>query len=115
MTRIPCCTKPNDSTVCEPPSGPEDDCAVSHFALFDAGDDYSSVLQGALRKWEYTHGGNRSWAVAQAFGPKREDPSAHHAFNLWLDQDRLLHIIEPQTDELRTASEYEYTVASVFM
>ena len=78
-------------------------------------DDFSAILQGKLRSYEYVHGGNLSYAFGQGFGPLKTDDSSGHAFNFFIADDRLLYIVEPQTATVFTPDEFDYRINSVFV
>ena len=78
-------------------------------------DDYATILLGNVRQYEYTHNYNRSWAFGMAFGPLKSDASQHHAFNVVVDSNKQVHLLEPQTDAVYPPNEYEYLVDLVMM
>ena len=77
-------------------------------------DDYAQILQGKVREYEYDRGHNYSWAVGMAFGPKKTDSSALHAYNFMITTDRSLYLVEPQSDEVLTPERSDWLIQSAF-
>ena len=74
-------------------------------------DDFSAILIGNLRKWEYENGGNHSFAVGQAFGTNGSGEG--HAYNIVVTVERFLFFIEPQSDAMVTPTRFGYNLNAV--
>ena len=68
------------------------------------------ILQGELRQYEYHLHNRRSWAFGMAFGAHRVDSTQGHAFNLFVDRQERVWLVEPQTNNISSVHEFSYGV-----